>query len=108
MGMTSLVKAIQSYSTVVRKKRTVQDVLLATMAELGELSEEVAIDSGFCYKKAGPDGVVGEAVDVIICILDLIYIANPQLTEDQLVDIAIPKLMKWKCLTDTQIAQDNK
>jgi hypothetical protein len=40
--------------------------------------------------------VVGEAVDVIICMLDMIRKKAPHLTEADLVRIARPKLEKWK------------
>ncbi len=60
--------------------RTIADVIGHTMEELGELATEVKIADGKSYKDPGVDGIVGEAVDVIVCLLDWAYI-RCQLTE---------------------------
>jgi NTP pyrophosphatase (non-canonical NTP hydrolase) len=75
--------------------RTKYSVLSSTMAELGELAEEVMIERGNSYKGAGVDGIIGEAVDTIVCLLDLIHLANPDMTEQELDEIALKKLNKW-------------
>lgn len=44
------------------------------------------------------DGVVGEAIDVILCAVDIIFQHNPDLTEQDLLPIVQRKLDKWKTL----------
>ena len=57
--------------------RTPQKVYLHLLSELGELAEEANIAAGELYKEAGPDGVLGEAADVMNCLADLLWITTP-------------------------------
>ncbi len=77
--------------------RTPQDVMISLVSEVGELAEEVNIrfSTRATYKLAGPDGVIGESVDVILCVMDLLHLAHPDLTHDELMGIANVKLAKW-------------
>lgn len=75
--------------------RTVQDVLAAVMAEVGETAEEVNIHAGRSYKKPGPDGVYGEAVDAICALIDLIYQIKSNVTEVEITSVARRKTDKW-------------
>jgi NTP pyrophosphatase (non-canonical NTP hydrolase) len=75
--------------------RTLHSVLASAMSEFGELAEEVNIHGGHSYKTASEDGVVGEAVDTIACLLDLIHVYNPQLTEHDIMTMAAQKCAKW-------------
>lgn len=59
--------------------RTGEKVYLHLLSELGELGEEANIQNGELYKSAGPDGVVGEACDVVNCIADLIWVRCQQM-----------------------------
>lgn len=77
------------------KKRNLYSVFASLMSEAGELGEEIAIEHGHSYKSKGEDGVVGEAIDVIITALDLITVANPDLTETQITEMARRKCDKW-------------
>ena len=92
----SALNEILSTSYEVDNNRTQYDVLAKVMEEVGELACEVAIGNGGSYKTAGSDGIIGEAVDVIITATDLIYLTNPWITEDDLMDIIKTKLAKWK------------
>ncbi len=66
------------------------------MEEVGELSTEVNIREGFLkHKEIGSDGIVGEGIDVIIDTLDLISQYYPDITHEQLWDVATLKLKKW-------------
>jgi hypothetical protein len=65
------------------------------MSEMGEIALEINIANGQSYKEAGPDGIVGEALDAIASLLDLIYIENPDITEEELVQKLQPKMHKW-------------
>jgi hypothetical protein len=75
--------------------RTRGDVIISALTELGECAEEVRIANGTSYKPQGVDGVVGEAIDTIACMIDLIHVENPELTERELVEYALTKMKKW-------------
>lgn len=94
--MQTLVSETFKYSDQIKNNRNTFYVLSKCVEELGELSVELQIAAGVSYKEAGKDGVVGEAIDLITCVLDIIRITHPNLTEEDLVSIAIPKLEKWK------------
>jgi hypothetical protein len=77
-----------------------QPLQASLIHEVGELSEEINVANGLSYKQAGPDGVIGEAIDSIISLVDLIYVYakenNIELTEENLIRIAEEKLAKWE------------
>ena len=75
--------------------RNVPAVLFHLVEEVGEVALEISIENGTSYKKASEDGVVGEAIDVIINALDLIHVHSPELTEEDLIAIATKKCDKW-------------
>lgn len=75
--------------------RNLDSVFKALVSEVGETAVEIDIANGQSYKAPGPDGVVGEAVDAILAALDLIYKAQPNITEEEILRIAQPKLDKW-------------
>lgn len=80
----------------IKDSRTLSDILAYTMSELGELTDEVLVVEGKSTKRAGEDGVVGEAVDAIICLLDMIHAADSTVTEQQIERIIARKMEKWK------------
>lgn len=76
--------------------RTRYEVLSKMMEEVGELAQEVGIAEGYQSREPGKDGIIGEAVDVIITALDLIYVSNPDIARMDIIDILNKKLNKWK------------
>lgn len=64
--------------------------------EAGEFSVEVGIVLGVTNKTPGPDGVVGEAADVVITCLDIVHRLYPNLTEEEFEAVLQTKLDKWK------------
>lgn len=78
------------------KPRNKYEVLAAFMEELGELSTEINIQAGFSSKTPGEDGIVGEAIDVILCAVDIIYLENPNITAEEFMNNVRKKLDKWK------------
>lgn len=92
----TLITEIFTASDEIKNNRTVQDVLNHTVTELGELAMEVIIDQGKSYKHPGKDGIIGEAIDIIACAVDIIRVHAPELTEEDIISIALPKLAKWK------------
>lgn len=106
--MTTLFQAVKNASKKVDKiedaespsghlfyGRTLYSILSSTTAELGELADEIRIHEGHSYKVSGKDGVVGEAIDAIACLLDLIHRYDPNLAEKDLVSITEQKVAKW-------------
>lgn len=91
----TFIEQVFAISDSVKNDRTMLGVLGHTMSELGELAEEVTIHQGQSYKTPGEDGVIGEAIDTIVCVLDLIRITYPDVTEQELQQIAEIKLKKW-------------
>jgi hypothetical protein len=81
-------------------RRTKSEVFLSLVEEVGELATELSVDSGYSKKPEGKDGITGEAVDVIICALDLIWVHNHSTTEEELEkylgEIIKTKLAKWR------------
>jgi hypothetical protein len=92
----SMVEQILATSKSINDGRERLDVLAKAGEEMGELAQEVLISLGKHYKQPGPDGVVGEAIDVIVCMVDMIYGVYPDITEQILQEILEKKLTKWK------------
>ena len=78
----------------VKNNRDFLDVYSHLKGEVKELEAEVA--NLYAGHDAGEDGVTGEAVDVILCALDLISITNPNLSWEELQEVMEKKYNKWK------------
>ena len=76
------------------KPRTQHNVFTQLVEEVGELSTEIAIQDGFSTKEEGPDGILGESVDVFINSIDMIYITYA-LSEEKIEEVIRLKLQKW-------------
>jgi hypothetical protein len=63
------------------------------ITEVAEL--EIELDLHERDEPAGPDGIVGEAIDVIACLLDLIIVHCPSITEEDLNVLMRLKCQKW-------------
>jgi len=77
------------------------EVLASLMEEVGELATEVAICEGYSKKPHSEDHVIGEAVDIITCALDIIWVdsdgwLSPDYLEDLVMRILKRKLEKWR------------
>lgn len=70
-------------------------IMHAVTEETGELATEVAISLGFKKRTPGPDGVVGEAIDLIITAVDMINAERPGITADEIRHIVVTKCNKW-------------
>ncbi len=84
---------------------TSQDTICSLTEEVGELSQEVQIHEGkLPYKEPSVDGVVGEAVDVIINVLDTLGRTQLEDQDEEAMDellsqidhVMAIKLLKWK------------
>lgn len=78
--------------------RESRDILTSLVEEVGELSTEIGIQSGHTGKTPGPDGILGESIDVILCALDMIRINYPDVTKEDITKIAEKKCAKWKMM----------
>lgn len=65
-----------------------------TMEELGEFSEALLHKLGHLPHKTMKEPIEGEAADVIICIVDALAGAYPELTADELSDMLKAQLKK--------------
>lgn len=79
--------------------------------ELGELAVEVNIAKGWLpSEKGGTDGVIGEACDVINCIVDYTYLLmkqrDPSLTKEDIFR-AMSLVQEKKCEKWLKVALDN-
>lgn len=89
---------IQEVFEIARKApfRNKYQVLAKLMEEVGELAEEINISQGFIQKPEGKDGVIGEAIDVIQCALDIIWLHTPSITEEEVLELLSKKNTKWE------------
>lgn len=110
----SLINQILEVSRRIPVYREEYSILAHTMEEVGELAQEISIVcGGKSYKEQGPDGIIGESIDAILCLVDMIYIHAQKngidITEEQLMEIAQKKLNKWedKCQLYIASSADN-
>ena len=110
----SLINQILEVSRRIPVYREEYSILAHTMEEVGELAQEISIVcGGKSYKEQGPDGIIGESIDAILCLVDMIYIHAQKngidITEEQLMEIAQKKLNKWedKCQQYIASSADN-
>jgi hypothetical protein len=72
------------------------DIMLSLFEEAGETATEIKIAKGLKSGPAGKDGVIGEAIDTILCALDVIYTELGSLDNIQVKQTVYNKTMKWK------------
>lgn len=100
------------FDTVIKLTKPISDIdtalpselMLYIMEEMGELAQEVS--SAYCNTYKKPDeGVVAEAVDLIVGILYMLKRVSPDLTEADLIAIATKKIGKWQAKETAYIAE---
>lgn len=90
----SIVGTAFEFAAKIKNTRTLRSVQEHMQGEMEELDQEIAqVEKG---EDEGEDGVVGEAIDVMLCALDLIYQHAPHITEAQINRIARKKCEKWQ------------
>jgi len=94
--MNDIIKVVFDASDSIKNNRTLSGVFYSLSEEVGELATELGIECGHINKTPGPDGILGESIDIIVCVLDLIRIKYPNVTAGQLSNIAFNKCEKWK------------
>ncbi|MEM2159388.1 MAG: hypothetical protein QXN55_00350 [Candidatus Nitrosotenuis sp.] len=91
-----MLKQIMIRSKEIVDGRTRADIFTYLIEEVGELAAELNVESGYSQKKPGDDGVIGEAIDAIICLVDLIRRHDPTITKKEIDEIVENKLLKWQ------------
>lgn len=82
-------------SAIGHTKADQADIMLSKMEETGELATEIKIARGLKPGPAGKDGIVGEAIDDILCALDILYTELGSLDNDLIKQTVINKATKW-------------
>lgn len=90
----SVVSDILKAASEIHNSRNIASVFTHLQTEVFELHVEV--DNVICGKDAGEDGVIGEAVDIVICAIDIIYQSQHNISENEIAAIVSKKLAKWK------------
>ena len=90
-----IVDTVFRASSKVKDGRALEDVIITVMEEVGELATEINIHTGHKDREPGKDGIVGECVDVIAAVLDIIYLEEPQMTDEVLQILLGRKCCKW-------------
>jgi hypothetical protein len=80
---------------IIKDGRGSYAILASLTSELGELATEVAVQQGHDNRPAGVDGIFGEAVDVILCAVDMIRTNYPSVTDEDIHKVVAYKCNKW-------------
>ncbi len=70
-------------------------IFRAIVEEVGELSTELNIRSGFKQREHGPDGVIGEAIDILLCTLDFLN-TEADVHSEEFTQRVQEKINKWQ------------
>ncbi|WP_411839780.1 hypothetical protein [Paracoccus sp. ME4] len=82
----TLISEILAACALVDNDRSRDDIMLHAVTELGELATEIQIASGKAPgKTVGADGVAGEAMDLILCLVDYLRAHDPDICDAALV-----------------------
>lgn len=97
-----LIELVRGYSCTIRNDRSPGNVFDHLRSEVLELWDEIEnVEQG---RPEGEDGIVGEAMDVINCALDIIYLHRPDLNVRELTEIMTEKCEKWRRKASQPIA----
>ena len=94
----SLVSVVMEFADRIKNGRDKVSILESVEEEVVELREEVYLDVNGIVP--GPDGIFGEAIDVIVSALDLVRQERPNATleelEQEIEAYARVKCRKWE------------
>jgi len=85
----SFLYQVRTWALQINNGRELQDIYDHAKTEMVELKVEIETD------QPGEDGITGEAMDVILCMMDLIIKQNPSITDAEFSELAERKLRKW-------------
>lgn len=78
----------------VTNSRTPTTIFLHAESEMNELRLEVI--KSVTGEAPGSDGILGEACDVIACMVDIIHKTYPNITDTEIHRVLMSKLAKWE------------
>lgn len=84
---------VRHFSSIIDNGRTQPDIQRHAYSEMRELDTEIHEER--TGGEPGADGVVGEAIDVIACMLDLIFVNRPEITDEEINGHLLTKCEKW-------------
>lgn len=103
MEIQALIERIKEIQPRLKgQPRTLLQPFTSLGEECGELATEIQISMGLKDKAPGPDGIVGESVDAILCLLDIIVVNQPDITFNDILAIMNHKMEKWERKYATQ------
>jgi NTP pyrophosphatase (non-canonical NTP hydrolase) len=88
----TIVSFVSAFSRIILDERTISKTFDYLLLEVDELRDEVAVHPD----KFGPDGIFGEAVDVMINCIDLIQQVRPDLSPTE-IEAVVAEYAKIKC-----------
>lgn len=91
MNLDKIIEQIRK----IEKERNIQSSLIYALVELAELGEVFLQESGHSNKPPTEDGVIGEAIDVMVCMLDIIQLYSAEITGEEIETIMKAKITKW-------------
>lgn len=89
-----MIEIVRKFALRINNGRTLQTIIDHMKGEVIECQDE--IDLVLAGKPEGEDGVIGEAIDIIQCALDLIFEIDPNITAEELDSIMLRKCEKWQ------------
>lgn len=95
MEINNPIDIVRTFAGQIQNGRTLMDIHRHANGEMKELKDEILALKYPEEFVAGPDGVVGEAIDVIACMLDAIFVHAPETTDQQINEILLAKCAKW-------------
>ena len=102
-----MISEIFNMSQAIKDGRTVQTAFNHLIQEVAELSAEINIELGVSDQKPGEDGIVGEAIDICLCALDIVWQkTDGKMTREEVIAFINKKLLKWQSTTDKKTKQN--
>jgi hypothetical protein len=84
----------KSYGDSIKNGRTPLQIYNHSTTEINELVEEIS--NHVRGLPAGEDGIIGESIDVILCMIDLIQTYDSSFTNEDFMKYCEKKLNKWR------------
>lgn len=93
--MKDILDIVFDTSNKIDNGRTVQSIGYAVSEEVGELSKEIRVKyMPDCYKTGDKDGILGEACDILISTIDLMYVEG--CSKEDIINTIVKKTNAWK------------
>ncbi|MGL4210199.1 MAG: hypothetical protein ACRCRT_01490 [Cetobacterium somerae] len=91
----NIIDMVFETSNKIKNHRHPTGVFNSIVEEVGELSKEMRVlYDPTCYKKGDEDGVIGESCDILIGVLDLLYLHG---YDKKTIEVVLAtKLRKWE------------